>query len=237
MKKTALIIIAIALLISACKSETINTDDFVVTPVPALQPLRNQPDITDSLTEIMRDKAGWGKGNAVYNEVELNGETFSFLKVYLVSSGVFDTVEITLDSGDLLQADVVYAYQLNLAQQVIVVPVVIGAQIKGGNYTYYADTYDGTPPSRDVAQLDAKERLAEGAVFIVVARNTDECYSITRNSLVWEEDGSTFCRAGAQLDRGYIQLVVMQAATSLPDSWMMMGWHFMEIPDLGVVKP
>jgi len=253
MKKTALIVIAIALLISACKSKTIDTDDFVVTPISTIQPLSNQPEVTDDLISIIEAEMGWTLDIDPYEEGESEtGEKLSVVTIYLVSSGVFDTATLSLEDGGIVQVDIVYAYQFNHAHSVIVIPVAIGMETEDGHYTYFSDGYvlssavDLSAPdtgvltrvSRQKAIQDALLRLGTGTKFRVSVLGF-----ANRTSINWSDCPSEFyigtpvdvCRAGEQIDRGYSNLVIMKAATSLPNGWMMIGWHFYELPNLGII--
>ena len=254
MKKTALIVIAIALLISACKSEIINTDDFVVTPIPTLQPLSNQPEVTDDLTNILRKEMEWGLEIEPYVATELdNGELDEILNLYLLSSGIFDRTTITLKSGETLEVDIVYAYQLTHARSVLVIPIAVGVETEDGRYTYFAENYILTAAinkatnidpevlsrvTRSEALKDAGTRLLAGRVFVLF-----NSHPADRNSIDWVNCpndyyvGMTgeYCQAGLETDRGYTNLIVQRAATSLPDGWLLIGWFFSELSEICII--
>jgi len=252
----AILILALAMALSACRSDEIQTEDFVVTPVPTQQPLANRPEVTGGIVTAMRENTEWaltGEHFQPYQAVTLDdGETVvEFLTLYLVSSGIFDQTTITLEDGSTYRMDAVYAYQLNHARGVIAIPLVIGFEDENGGYTYFANNYvsdnliDGkadllvlTRLTADEARQDAAARLPAGTVVSLTANNV-----LGQNSLDWEnclskrasEFPSTYCHIAAQIDRGYTDTIINRAATRLPDDWVMVGWFFSERPEYGIV--
>ena len=63
------------------------------------------------------------------------------LLFHLVSSGKFSQVEITLASGEIYQADVVYAYTLMSSRRVLVVLMLVGMTLPHGRYAYFSEKY------------------------------------------------------------------------------------------------
>ncbi len=250
MRKYTWIIVAIVTLLSACQPEPLQTEDFVVTPAPTLPTLSNRPAVTAELTDILRGEIAWTLDVDSYTAVEFdNGEVEELLKLYLVSAGVFDTAEITLANGEKLKFDLVYAYQLNHAREVLTIPLVMGMETADGRYTYFSDSYiysatfdpaefdPGvlTRISRADALRDAEMRLPAGALFVVSIAHLSD-----RNHIDWQacphafyvDMSGEFCQAGSEIDQGYASLMIQRAATSLPDGWMLVGWFFSETTDI-----
>ena len=246
MKKTFWIMIAIALLITACKSEPLQTEDFIVTPVPTQQPLANRPEVTDGITAILREELAWTLEDNAYVATELDDGTVNdILALYLVSSGVFETAEVKLDSGETLQFDLVYTYQINHARQVVVVPYAIGMATADGAYTYFSDPYvadlvanRSKGITRTEALNEAKASLLPGKVFVIgISHLTDHRkvdWSHCPDDYYARLDGQ-YCKAAQQIDYGNLNLVVQRAATKLPEDWFLIGWFFNTSPDFETI--
>ena len=253
---TIILILVASVFLPACKANEIQTEDFVVTPVSTQQPLRNRPEVTDEIVTAMRENMEWTLTDdhfKPYQTVTLDdGKTIEFISLYLVSSGIFDATTVTLDDGSVYYLDILYAYQLNYARGVIVIPLVVGFGDEAGGYTYFSEQYiygnslgEQADPivltqlsPNEAIQQDAIPRLPKGTILSVHLINVFD-----RNSPDWKNCPvgfyaslpNTYCQIAAQTDYGYTSTIINRAATSLPDEWVMVGWFFSERPNYGTV--
>jgi hypothetical protein len=246
MKKLIWIVIAIVLLITACKPETVQSDDFVVTPVPTRPALANRPVVTDEITANLRENLAGTLEIDSYVATDMgDGTVDDILSLYLVSTGIFETTKLQLDNGEILKFDIVYAYQLNHARQVIVVPVAVGMESEDGDYVYFSDSYiynlvtnASDSITRFEALNDAEKNLPAGRVFVVsishLTKNRKVDWSHCPDDYYVMLDGK-YCQVAAQIDYGNMNLVAQRAATHLPDDWFLVGWFFNTSPDLGML--
>ncbi len=175
-----------------------------------------------------------------YHEFE-NG---SQLLLYLVSSGEFGQVEITLEDGQIYQADVLYAYSVMTSQRVLSVPVHIGLSLPDGSYTYFSESYASQAGEktiwadvpRDTALADVERRLPRGRIFRLLAYGM-----VTPRGLDWEKCPSVslyppeICPIGKlveSLNPGQTQSFVLGLSDGFSENWLAVGWVFQEFdPD------
>jgi hypothetical protein len=171
-----------------------------------------------------------------YTEYDSGGQLLS----YLVSSGAFANAEITLESGEAIQADVIYAYTLMSTGKVLVAPVLVGLSLPDGTYAYFSENYSLDPQGssisdsvdRHTALSDAKRRLPRGRIFRLLAYGM-----VTPSSLDWKECKTAgvyppgICPVGQLVERLYpnqTKTFVLRLADEFPPGWFLIGWYFKE---------
>jgi hypothetical protein len=177
------------------------------------------------------------------------------LLLYLVSSGEFEQAEITLESGETYQGDVLYAYALMSNLRVLSVPVLIGLQLADDRYLYFSANYafeaNGGITSmgvdRETALVDARERLPRGRIFRLLSYGM-----VTAQGLDWKQcpgEGlypPEICPVGALVERLYpkqTETFVLRLSNGFPVNWFLVGWVFKEftlvelVPGTGIDVP
>ena len=149
------------------------------------------PEITDPEADLVRDYLAWTLQSAPYETYTPPGaEAVSWLTLYTVSSGIYDRAKLQLPDGKSFRADVVYAFLLTQAQQVLTLPVVIGFETGDGVYAYLSDGFlneneldfsVSTSLTRAEALADAQIRLARG---VQIRLNANEM--VSRSDLRWD---------------------------------------------------
>jgi hypothetical protein len=167
-------------------------------------------------------------------------ESGSQLLLYLVSTGELDQAEITLTSGEIYYADVLYAYTLMSSQSVLGVPVLIGLTLPDGRYAYFSENYsfeaDGgvttLSANRETALADAQSRLPRGRILRVLTYGM-----ATRQGLDWEKCPSIslyppeICPIGELVEQLYphqTRSFVLRLADKFLTNWLLVAWVFQE---------
>jgi hypothetical protein len=193
-------------------------------------------EIDDNSRELIREHLGVFLDSKPYTEYETGGQ----LLTYLVSSGEFAQAEISLESGEMVQADVIYAYTLMSTRQVLVVPLLVGLSLSEGMYVYFSENYsldnrNGAIPDgidRETALADAAERLPRGHIFRLLAYGM-----VTPSGLDWKKCQmialypAEICPVGQLVEQLYpnqTKTFVLHLADEFPSGWMLMGWFFKE---------
>lgn len=262
MKKTLLLLITTFVLLGTAwflhqrKSPEIVTA-LVPTPDSISDLFPERPSVTEDTAAKIREALAWTLNAQPYEEYASTDETsFSWLTMYLISSGVFDATEITLKKGEKLSVDVVYAYYLNQAREVFLIPLVIGAQTETGLYAYLSDSYlneqggdvgVSTVLSREAALQDAQQRLLPGVQIRLTAYQ-----SVTPSEILWEacpaylvsfrQLPQQICEAGQTLEEthpGFVTLLLAHALNEVPANWLLIGWFSYEpaVEPIPLVEP
>lgn len=222
------------------------------TPEPISDLFPDRPPVSDEIATKVQEALAWTLNTQPYEEYSSTGETsFSWLTLYLISSGEFDTAEITLEEGEIW-VDVVYAYYLNQAREVLLIPLVIGAQTETGLYGYLSDSYlneqggklgVSTALTREAALQDAHKRLSDGVQIRITAYQ-----SVHPTEILWEECSdyvvdfrqlpSQICEAGQLFEQkhpGYLTLWMARAVNDIPTDWLLIGWFSFE-PEVDAIS-
>jgi hypothetical protein len=232
-KLTIFILISIAFL-TACQGQSISSTRLpIVKPsITGLPALEVDPSTTDSIHRYI--------GLFLKSNPYTQSDSGSQLLVYLVSSGEFGQAEITLSSGEIYQADVLYAYALMSSQRTLVVPVVVGLVLPEGGYIYFSQKYafeiDGgiitKNADRQIALSDAGGRLPRGRIFRLLAYGM-----ATRQGINWKKCLSIslyppeICPVGELVEKLYpnqTKTFVLRLADEFPLNWLLVGWVFQE---------
>ncbi len=227
-------------LLAACLKESEPTAALPVIE-PSITGLAAPEIDRTSVDAIRQNLVPYLKSNP-YTEYEAGNQ----LLLYLVSSGEFDQVEITLGSGETYQVDVLYAYALMSSQRVLVVPVVVGLTLPDNRYAYFSEKYSfetnggvtTTTTDRETALADAGAsklahgRLPRGRIFRLLAYGM-----ATRQGLDWQKCPSIslyppeICPVGAlveQLSPNQTKTFVLRLADEFSPNWLLVGWVFQE---------
>lgn len=258
MKKTLLLLITLLVLSGIAwflhqrnSPEAVNA--LVPTPEPISDLFPEQPPVSDEITAKVQEALAWTLNSQPYEEYSSTGETsFSWLTMYLISSGEFETTEITLEEGEKLWVDVVYAYFLNQAREAFLVPLAIGVQTETGLYAYLSDSYlneqggkvsVSTALTREAALQDAHKRLSAGVQIRITTYE-----SVNPTEIIWEECPEyivefrqlppQICEAGQIFEQkhpGYLTLLIARAVNDIPTDWMLIGWFSFE-PEVDAIS-
>lgn len=258
MKKTLVFLVTIFVLAgTAWFLYQRNSPDPVNAHVPTLIPLTDffpeRPTVSEDIAKKIQEALAWTLNTQPYEEYASTDETsFSWLTMYLISSGEFDATEIILEDGEKLWVDVVYTYYLNQAREAFLLPLVIGVQTEAGGYAYLSDSYlnekggkveVSTALSRETAFRDARQRLSAGVQIRITAYQ-----SVHPTEIIWEECPdymvdfrqlpAQICEAGQILEQkhpGYLTLLIARAVNNIPTDWMLIGWFSFE-PDVEAIS-
>jgi hypothetical protein len=230
----AIIILIALVLLAACQRQPTPTATIpaVEPSISGLEALEIDQPTADAIRQNM---AMFLKSNP-FTEYEAGSQ----LLLYLVSSGEFGQAEITLGSGEIYQADVLYAYSLMSSQRVLVAPVVVGMTLQDGRYVYFSEKYSfeaeesvtTTSADRETALADAQARLPRGRIFRLLAYGM-----ATRQGLDWEKCPSVsfyppeICPVGSlveQLFPNETKTFVLRLADGFSPNWLLVGWVFQE---------
>ncbi|NUM48454.1 MAG: hypothetical protein HUU38_27425 [Anaerolineales bacterium] len=258
MKKTLLLLITLLVLSGTAwflyqrnSPEAVNA--LVPTPEPISDLFPERPPVSDEIAAKVQEALAWTLNTQPFEEISLIDETsFSWLTMYLISSGEFETTEITLEKGEKLWVDVVYAYFLNQAKEVFLIPLVIGVQTETGLYAYLSDSYlneqggkvsVSTALNREAALQDAQKRLSAGVQIRITAYQ-----SVHPTEIIWEECPdymvdfrqlpAQICDVGQILEQkhpGYLTLLIARAVNGIPTDWMLIGWFSFE-PEVDAIS-
>ncbi len=248
LKFSLLILIPFSILVG-CQRQTVTT-----TMLPEIKPSiigLAAPEIDQPTADAIRQHIGPFLKSNPYKEYGASSQ----LLLYLVSSGEFGQVEITLAGGETYQADVIYAFALMSNQRVLIVPVMVGLTLQDDRYAYFSETYsfeaDGgittTSVNRQTALADAQARLPRGRIFRLLAYGM-----ATRQELNWKKCPSIsfyppeICPIGElveKLNPNQTKAFVLRLADDFPTSWLLVGWFFQEfapeelVPDASIQVP
>lgn len=237
-----LLAVSLTLLLQSCQGQATPTPFPTATPeLAALFPTRPNP--TDP--EVVRTalSATWNDAN--YQEYDtFDGRHIGEWSTFLVSSGQFAQVQSTLSTGETVQVDVVFAYQIAQTQAILTLPVVIGMQT-GETYLYFSPeaAYAGEAPgafsftkhTRAAALADAQTRLPEGQVFSLTLAEY-----VNREEFIWTDCPAfaermaipaTYCTLGQDLDTLYplqARFLTMRTLTDVSPAWFVFGFWFYE---------
>lgn len=252
MKKTLLFLITIFVIVGTVWFfYQQNSPEAVNTPVPTPEPISDlfpdRPPISEEIAEKVQEALAWTLNTQPYEEYSSTDDdtSFSWLSLYLISSGKFDAAELTLENGEKLTADVVYAYSLNQAREAFLIPLVIGVQTEPGLYAYLSDSFlneqggkvgVSTSLTREAALQDAHKRLSAGVQIRITAYQ-----SVRPTEILWEECPAymvafrqlpaQICEAGQLFEQrhpGYLTLWMARAVHNIPTDWMLIGWFSFE---------
>lgn len=241
-----LFVVSLTLLLQSCQGKATPTPFPTATPeITDLFPTRPTPADPEALRAALRPTWAY----AAYQAYDtFDGRHIGEWRTYLVSSGIFDRVELTLSTGATVQVDVVFAYQTAQTSAVLTLPVVLGMQT-GDTYVYfspaaaYADETPGnfsfTKLTRADALTDAQTRLPTGQLFSLTLAEY-----VTREGFVWTDCPAlatrmdipaAYCTLGQDLDTLYplqARFLTMRALTDVPPTWLVFGfWFYEETPD------
>ena len=233
-RKLALLILIALVLLVACQEQPTPTPS-IPTIEPSITGLAAREIDQPTADALRQNMALFLKSNP-YTEFEAGSQ----LLIYLVSSGKFGQAEITLASGKIYQADVLYAYALMSSQRVLVAPVVVGLTLPDGRYAYFSEKYSfetaesvtTTSADREIALADAQARLPRGRIFRLLAYGM-----AARQGLDWEKCPSVsfyppeICPVGKlveQLFPNQTKTFVLRLADEFSPNWLLVGWVFQE---------
>lgn len=258
MKKTLLLLITIFVLAGMAwflyqRNSPEEVNALMPTPGPLSDLFPERPPVSEDIAAKVQEALAWTLNTQPFEEISLIDETsFSWLTLYLISSGEFDATEITLEDGEKLWVDVVYAYYLNQAREVFLLPLVIGVHTEAGEYAYLSDSYlneqggkvgVSTVLTREAALRDAHKRLSAGVQIRLTAYQ-----SVRPTEIIWEECPeyivefrqlpAQICEAGQIFEQkhpGYLTLLIARSVNDIPADWMLIGWFFFE-PEVAAIS-
>ena len=155
-KKQSIFILILLAILTACRKDPQPTATLpVITPsVTGLSSIEIDGFTRDSI----RDHLSAFLNTSPYTKYEAGGQLLN----YLVSSGEFAKAEVTLESGETIQADVIYAYTLMSTGKVLVAPVLVGLSLPDGTYAYFSENYSLDPQGNSIpAVVDRETALAD----------------------------------------------------------------------------
>ncbi len=241
----ALVIGGTAFFLSQRKSsDQVNVPDRA--PLTQTQLFSDRPSVSEESATQVREALAWTLNTQPYKEFTAPDQlSFGWLTLYLISSGEFDATEIILEDGEKLWVDVVYAYYLNQAREVFLLPLVMGVQTEAGGYAYLSDSYlneksgkveVSTALSRETALHDAQQRLSAGVQIRITAYQ-----SVRPTEILWDtcpayivefrQLPGQICQAGQVFEQrrpGYLTLLIARAVNDIPTDWMLIGWFSFE---------
>lgn len=258
MKKTLLLLITIFVLAGMAwflylRNSPEAENAYVPTPGPISDLFPERPPVSEDIAAKVQEALAWTLNTQPFEEISLIDETsFSWLTLYLISSGEFDATEITLEDGEKLWVDVVYAYYLNQAREVFLLPLVIGVQTEAGEYAYLSDSYlnekggkveVSTALSRETAMQDAQQRLSAGVQIRITAyqsvRPTEILWDACPDYIVeFRQLLAQICEAGQIFEQkhpGYLTLLIARSVNNIPTDWMLIGWFAFE-PEVDAIS-
>lgn len=181
------------------------------TPVPPTSTLATQD-------EAIRN----GVQEALRYIVTFQGDEDPALTLPFVSTGDFANPTFDLD-GQSITADIVYAYTVNVACELLTVPVAIGAIFPDGVYRSFDVLAYGKPV--DTAGKQAlKEKLKRGMAF---KANIFSFVDTSHKSADWQQCNLTpiVCDTAAQLADPDLEMgLVLKTAQKIPSDWALFGW-------------
>ena len=144
------------------------------------------------------------------------------LTLPFVSTGDFASLTFDLD-GQSVTADIVYAYTVNAARELLIVPVAIGATFPDGVYRSFDVLAYGKPV--DTASKQAlKEKLARGMAF---KANLFGFVDSVHKSADWQRCDLSLivCDTAAELsDPDHEMALVLKTIQAIPQDWVLFGW-------------
>jgi hypothetical protein len=144
------------------------------------------------------------------------------LTLPFVSTGEFSSLTFDLD-GQSTTADIVYAYTVNTARELLIVPVAIGATFPDGVYRSFDVLAYGKPFDTTGRQV-LKEKLARGMAF---KANIFGFVDTAHKSADWQRCDliPIVCNTSAQLADSDLELaLVLKTAQKIPPDWALFGW-------------
>lgn len=144
------------------------------------------------------------------------------LTLPFVSTGQYASLPVDLE-GQPAIADIVYAYTVNAARELLIVPVAIGAIFPDGVYRSF-DVLSYGKPVDTAGKQALKEKLARGMAF---KANLFGFVDIGRKSADWQpcDLEPIVCNVAAQLaDPDMEMALVLKTAQKIPSDWVLFGW-------------
>ncbi|NUM43392.1 MAG: hypothetical protein HUU38_01710 [Anaerolineales bacterium] len=242
-------LVILTLLLQSCQGRATPAPLPPATPESATL-FAKAPEVTDALAATLRAQLRPTWDYATYQEYDtVDNRQIGEWSTFLVSSGVFDTAEMPLPTGETVAVDVVYAYQTAPTGKTLTLPVAVGLQTEEA-YVYFSpyaayarmsgDELSFTTLTRAEALADAQSRLPEGQLFTLTLAEY-----VTATGFVWADCPAfaarmqipgAYCTLGEQLDAQHPQqtrYLTMRILTDVPPTWLVFGfWFFeMETPD------
>ncbi len=232
--KLAFLTLIFVVVLAACQQQSTPTST-----APAVEPSitgLTAPEIDQATADAIRQNMAMFLKSNPYTEFEAGNQ----LLFYLASTGEFGQAEITLSSGEIYQADVLYAYTLMSSQRVLIAPVLVGMTLPDGRYAYFSEKFSfeteesvtTTSADRETALADTQARLPRGRIFRLLAYGM-----ATRQGLDWDKCPSVsfyppeICPVGAlveQLFPNQTKTFVLRLADEFSPNWLLAGWVFQE---------
>lgn len=167
---------------------------------------------------------------AIRNGVE---ETLRYIVTYqggddpalilpFVSTGQFASLTFDLN-GQPVVAEIVYAYTVNAARELLMVPVAIGATFPDSVYRSF-DVLSYGKPTDTAGKQALKEKLARGMAF---KASLFGFVDTAHKSADWQRcDLDTIvCQTAAQLaDPDTEMALVLKTIQKIPPDWVLFGW-------------
>lgn len=144
------------------------------------------------------------------------------LTLPFISTGEFTSLSFNLD-GQSVATDIVYAYTVNAAREVLIVPVAIGATFPDGVYRSFDVLAYGKPVDTAGKQM-LKAKLRRGMAF---KANIFSFVDTTHKSADWQrcDLSPIVCDTAAELsDPDTEMALVLKTIQAIPQDWVMFGW-------------
>lgn len=144
------------------------------------------------------------------------------LTLPFVSTGQFTSLTFDL-YGQSVTTDIVYAYTVNVARELLIVPVAIGAAFPDGVYRSF-DVLAYGKPVDSASRQALKEKLRRGMAF---KANVFGFVDTAQKSADWQQCNLPLlvCDTASELaDPDLEMALVLKTAQKIPSNWALFGW-------------